>query len=254
MKISSLATLLVVLTVVGCSDVTDTSTSLRGRIDPQKLGIATTDSLVGLLVYSTGVLHESDAEPMESSVVQGFFANNDGFKDVTSAQVNNQALSRVYEGQYVLDNPTVPTGSNPTLSWIVSGFLGSTYSKTYDLAKPMELSTFGYLDTVHASSGASIGYSGSNGSGNLTVTVTYDKALSEVEIHADSTSGGGYFEKVVSDGGTISLTTSDLSTLTPYRVYNLEFTHDAYTSEIYQGAKVGHYTSYSVFVSFILEP
>lgn len=254
MKIKTLTLTMLVLSAVGCNDVITTTAERSGPINPKTFGIATTDSLFGLLIYRAAILHLSEAGVTQSTVVQGFFADSDSLKSVTSAKVNDQFLTALYEGQYILDDVTVPNGSSPTLSWEVTGFLGSTFSKTYDLAKPMSLTSFGYLDTVDASAGASIGYSGSYGSGELLVTVSHDKALSESEINPDSTTGGGYFVKKISDGGTITLSPSDLSSLTPYRVYMLEFTHDAYNTDEYQGAKVGHYTSYSVITWFVLVP
>lgn len=252
---SALLYFALVCVLAGCSDVPSNPEKNPSEkpIDARKFGVITTDSLVGLLLYNAGLHIRDDVGPTYASSVQAFFAGPDSLKDVTSASVNSESLVRLFEGQYVIDEPTVPTSSPYSLNWSATGFAGSSFSNTFNMATPMSPTNLGYCDTIDKSAGYSVTYSGS-ASGMVTVSIVFDEPRSALEVHADSTSYGGYLTKTVSDNGTISLTPTDLAGLKPHRVYTLLFEHDLYQSTNYVGAKVGHYSSYTVSVPFVLVP
>lgn len=223
-------------------------------IEPTMFGITTTDSLVGLLLYNAGQQYFDSAFTTASSSVQAFFAGPDSLMDVTSVSVNSQTFENVGRGQYVLNWPAIPTSPPYALSWNVTGFLGGTFSSTFPMATVMQISNLGYLDTVHASSGYSVNYSGYSSAGDVSIVVHYSEPMTELVIHPDSIGYGGYLSMTASDGGSFTLSSTDLSILKPYRVYYLTFDHDLYASANYAGAKVGQYSSYTVSVPFILVP
>lgn len=248
---------IVVLTTIvlsSCSnDVVNSRIESPKGIDLGRYGLSVVDTIQALLVYHASDKIE-DGSFWTSSNVQAYTYASDTLIDVSSVKVNSGSLQWESRGTYWQETPSVPTGTSTALAWEINGYLGGNFTHTFNMAPRMTLSNFSFGDTISASSGTTITYSGALSGANLEVDLVFDRASSEYWIHSDSTSGGGNFSKVISDAGSIVLTPGELSNLTPHRVYNLIFRHRVYTSVPYAGTKVGHYSVFSVDVPFVLVP
>lgn len=246
--------IVMVISASGCGRSSDMLTSPSERQTLWGLGYSSPDTVLGLLSFLVGVSYHEHTEPYTSADVEAYFADKDGMANVVWAEVNRQQLKPVAQGRYILSNASIPPGTSPDLTWAVQGFNGGTFVKTFPMARRMALTNFEYLDTIRASVGRAISYTGSHGSDSLYVTMQHEPWLSRTHIHSDSTSGVVFIERNISDDGTIELSPADLQSLTPHRVYALRFSHNYNALVPYLDGKVRHRTTFSVWIPFVLVP
>jgi hypothetical protein len=247
-------TIVIAIVVSSCSNqAVDVQPKTSNGIDLGQYRISVVDTIQALLLYHVGDWVEDGSIGINSNV-QAFTFESDTMVDVSSVTVNGSALQRRTKGIYAQEVPSVPSGTTTALAWDINGYLGGNFSNTFNMAPRMTLTNLSFGDTISASTGKTITYSGALSGSNLEVDVALDYASSEYWIHPDSTTGSGVRSKVIPDAGTIVLSPADLSGLTPHRVYNLLFRHGVYSSVPYGGTKVGHYSVYSVDIPFVLVP
>ena len=223
------------------------------------LGFNINDTVYALLRYDYTDRYEAAGNVEVNAAVQAFLADSVGFVNATSVSVNSQSLTNVnsgstYVGQYHLNGPIVGTGQNPTASWNVVGYLGSTFDQLFSLAPRFNISSFEFLDTVSISNGYSRSYSNLVSGDSIEVLLLLDSFYSSEYIHPDSTTGSGDIGKVVGDNGSISFTSSELANFTPYRIYNLIIQRAKYETSSYQGKKIGLVSRHSETTMIYLVP
>lgn len=240
--------------MTSCTSETPTTTEKMAKgINLKDYGIGAVDTVQALLIYHAGDYVEDYSTIFSNANVQALTFNEDSLVDVSSVTVNSDILTRISEGIYSASTPTIPSGGSTALAWAINGYRGGNFSNTFSMAPRLTVTNLAYGDTIDMSVGKTITYSGSNG-GELVVNAVFGETLSGLLIHPDSTTIGGDLSKTATDNGSLLLSSGDLSGLTPHRIYVLTITHAAYTSQPYAGTKVGHHSSYSYTVPFVLVP
>lgn len=240
---------------VGCSpEIVDPVDAIPGAIDPRTLGVPSDDALIGLLIHDYSQRYTEYTGPARTARAAACFADHDSLRDVGMVSVNSQTLDVAGQGTYRLERTTIPPGSSPTLRWMVIGLQGSSFARTYEMGRPIDLDRFSFLDTMSVDKGASLRYNGAYNNGEMTVTITPNQTLTARYVHPDSSTTASMMLFKVRDDGTITFTKDRLAGLIPNRVYDLKLEHAAYQTTTFQKGLVGHYATASTTVSFLLKP
>ena len=231
----------------------------KGGFPAGFLGFNGTDTIYALLRYdyTDDVIPGGGLNP--NAAVQAFLRDSLRFVNATSVSANTQALTNAYNGsnltgQYSLDGPNVSTSSNPTVAWSIVGYLGSNFSQTYDLAPRFNVSGLAFIDTVSKATGLTKSYSNIVSGDSIVVALEFESLLSGEYIHPDSTTGDGYVVKTTTDNGSVSISSSELSALTPHRLYKFSIQRAKYATTTYQGKKIGVVSVYSITNWIYLAP
>lgn len=248
-------TVMVTGLVVGCApEIADPVDAIPGAIDPRTLGIPSDDALIGLMIHEYAQRYTEYTGPVKSARAVACFADHDTLRNVGMVSVNSQTLDAAGQGRYQLDRSTIPPGSSPTLRWMVIGLQGSSFARTYEMGRPIDLDRFSFLDTMSADKGATLRYNGAYSTGEMTVTITPNQTLTARYVHPDSSTTASMLLFKVRDDGTLTFTKDRLAALIPNRVYDLKLEHASYQNVTFQKGLVGHYATASTTVSFLLKP
>lgn len=128
-----------------------------------------------LILYTTSQKsNQNYLSGLDSNYVEAFAYITDGFDFVDPTEVKaNSELLLIFEeglsGQY--SNMIFPFPANKTVNWDIIGWSGIDYHGTQEISNPLDFVLPQYLDTVSASNGFHINYSGSANTGTIRVVI-----------------------------------------------------------------------------------
>jgi hypothetical protein len=249
------AAVMVASALGGCApEIAEPLEAAKGAIDPRRLGVPADGALIGLLVYDITERYTEYTGPVRSARAAACFADKDTLRDVSMVSVNSQTLDVAGLGTYRLEKAAIPGNSAPSLRWMVIGLGGASFSRTYEMGRPIDLVQFTFLDTMSVAKGTTLRYNGAYNSGDMTVSITPNQTLTARYVHPDSSTTASMTLFKVRDDGTLSFTPERLATLIPNRVYDLKLEHGSYQTSTFQSGVVGHSTTATTIVSFLLKP
>ena len=199
-------------------------------------------------------------QPMSDSIFdclqQAVFTGDTSGVDVSTVSVNGFGFSEQSTGQYVCYDSSA-WGTTGIAQCIVTGY--DSANVNHSLSEPLELIFSGVRpgDTVSASSGISLSYSGSMG-GDLITEASFDPANTS-SLGGDSSTaatGVGYKSVIHTDNGTATMSTGDLSSFTTNGYITFKITHWSYDvdSTSVGSKRVGLLASYSTTIPLYLKP
>jgi hypothetical protein len=183
-----------------------------------------------------------------------FFTDDTVPVNVTYAKVNSRSLvATSITGEYLYADSNAYGGTHA--SWDISGYSGGTLMDNATVPSLITLTSLNPADSVSKLSGFTINYSGYEG-GDLDLYVRFDRALTQYFI--DSTigaNGDGYFIDNVDDDGSVTISSSDLSSFTSggyieVMLHHWEY-HVVFTS---LGRPVGVYSEVTKTIPLFLKP
>ncbi len=146
--------------------------------------------------------------------------------------------------------------SGNSVRWEIGGYEGaSTLYDTTTLPSSMIITSLNPADTVSKSSGFNISYTGYTTTGKIIITVLFDGGLTY--IWKDSTTaanGSGSAIIIDNDDGSVSVSSSDLSSFTTGGYISVSITHYEYHTRVTStGRRVGFITTNTTIIPLYLD-
>lgn len=180
--------------------------------------------------------------------VSAYLTDGYNFVDPTFISANNSLLVNMDE-----DDPAVgqlhgifepfPQTQPYVISWVINGWAGYNYFGEQILANPMLFTSLNYLDTISASNGLNISYTGAEMTGYVDIRITH--AIGENDIFLGNYPVG---YKSISlrtvDDGSVSISSTDIANLPKNYYYEIILSHSKSSTETISNRKLLKHSDY----------
>jgi hypothetical protein len=207
-----------------------------------------------VLNYAGALTNWGSGNTSPSAVANAVFTNDSIPETVSSISVNGVALI-IDTVSSIYSTLSTAAYANPNAAdWSVTGYEGSNFTINSSLPSTLSITSPSPGDTVSASAGFTVSYSGSNG-GDLITDVSFDPSVNMAAGDSSvAVMGTGFFETTVSDAGSVTLTSGNLTGITNGWV-NLDLTHWEFDIDtLTNGRTVISRTTYGSNIYVYLKP
>jgi hypothetical protein len=232
-----------------CSvDVIEPTATAEGPIHVQEHGVPEHSHVSTLLTYATDVVVAPTGEEEVRTRASAYLTNGAEPIDALAVTVNSKSLDRIFTGQYVHEETAEYREHEDFLTWLILAERPVSMTRSHTAPASLRARGIGYMDTITATHGMVIRYSGARGKGEIVATLTpAGKASSTMQAANDAEAAS-----IGRDDGTVLFTREQLSTLRPNAPYDLCIQRGKYEESKVNGRWVGHYASTSYTVRVIL--
>ena len=189
---------------------------------------------------------------LDSNYVEAFAYITDGFDFVepTEVRANSELLFIFGEGQY--SNKIYPFPTNKIVNWDILGWSGIDYHGTQEISNPLDFIVPQYLDTVSASNGFYINYSGAADSGTISVCITPTAPENYALLGMISYPSIANISFEAPDNGTIFVPAALLSSIPKNMFYSIEINNYKLSQEEYSGRLIIKKSLFSTYTSIFM--
>lgn len=129
-----------------------------------------------MVFYTTSTIDKSQFHLREDSnavYVYAYITDGFDFINPSSVMANNISLFNMdgYEGQFMELVEPFPVGPPHQIHWNIIGWSGINYQGIQEISNPLDFITPNYLDTVSATMGLTISYTGAAFSDSIRVSI-----------------------------------------------------------------------------------
>lgn len=236
--------------LVACSvDVTETTEPADGPIHVQDYGVPVHSHVSTLLTHSTSLTLQASGDVETSARATAVLTNGSDLVDVTAVSLNSTSLNRTYTGHYLYESRSDIGDREDFLNWLVLGDRSTSMTRNQTAPAPVRIMGVGYMDTITASHGMVIRYTGARGAGDVEATlIPTGKRSSSLQATNDAMAA-----TITVDKGTVTFTRDQLDCLRPNTTYDLTLRRGRYIESKVNGRWVGQYASTTYTVRVLLK-